>query len=44
MARRNPSFEYGLELDREYIRTWSLRADLRILLKTLRVVAQGSGD
>jgi exopolysaccharide biosynthesis polyprenyl glycosylphosphotransferase len=44
MARRNPSFECGLELDREYIRTWSLRADLRILLKTLRVVAQGSGD
>jgi exopolysaccharide biosynthesis polyprenyl glycosylphosphotransferase len=43
-ARRDPSFERGMELDREYIRTWSLGADLRILLKTFRAVLQGSGD
>jgi len=43
-ARRDPSFERGMELDREYIRTWSLGSDLRILLKTFRVVLQGSGD
>jgi exopolysaccharide biosynthesis polyprenyl glycosylphosphotransferase len=43
-ARRDPSFERGIELDREYIRTWSLGSDLRILLKTFRVVLQGSGD
>jgi len=33
-----------MELDREYIRTWSLRSDMRILLKTFLAVVQGSGD
>ncbi len=43
-ARRDPSFERGMELDREYIRTWSLSTDLRILLKTVLAVLRGSGD
>ncbi len=43
-ARRDPSFQRGMELDREYIRTWSLRSDLRILLRTFLAVVQGSGD
>lgn len=43
-ARRNPSFDRAMELDREYIRSWSLRLDLRILLKTVFAVAQGSGN
>ena len=43
-ARRDPSFERGMELDREYIRTWSLRSDLRILLKTVSTVVRGSGN
>lgn len=43
-ARRDPSFERGMELDREYIRRWSLTLDVRILLRTLQVVVQGSGD
>jgi exopolysaccharide biosynthesis polyprenyl glycosylphosphotransferase len=43
-ARRDPSFQRGMELDREYIRTWSLRSDLRILMRTLLAVVQGSGD
>jgi exopolysaccharide biosynthesis polyprenyl glycosylphosphotransferase len=43
-ARRDPSFQRGMELDREYIRTWSLQSDMRILLKTVRAVVQGSGD
>jgi exopolysaccharide biosynthesis polyprenyl glycosylphosphotransferase len=43
-ARRDPSFQRGMELDREYIRTWSLRSDLRILLKTVQAVIGGSGD
>lgn len=43
-ARRDPSFEKGMELDREYIRTWSLGTDLRILLKTFQAVVRGSGD
>src|SRR5580700_3975260 len=43
-ARRDPSFQRGMELDREYIRTWSLGSDMRILLKTFLAVVQGSGD
>lgn len=43
-SRRDPSFQRGMELDREYIRTWSLGSDMRILLKTFLAVARGSGD
>ncbi|HKC70300.1 MAG TPA: exopolysaccharide biosynthesis polyprenyl glycosylphosphotransferase, partial [Terriglobales bacterium] len=43
-ARRDPSFRRGMELDREYIRSWSLGLDVRILMKTFRAVTQGSGD
>ncbi|HEY3974684.1 MAG TPA: sugar transferase [Candidatus Sulfotelmatobacter sp.] len=43
-ARRDPSFQRGMDLDREYIHTWSLGSDMRILLKTVRVVLCGSGD
>lgn len=43
-ARRDPSFDRGMELDREYIRSWSLSLDLRILLRTFRAVLQGSGQ
>jgi len=43
-ARRDPSFQRGMELDREYIRTWTVRADMRILLRTFLAVARGSGD
>lgn len=43
-ARRDPSFRRGLELDREYIRTWSLTLDFMILLRTFRAVLCGSGD
>ncbi len=43
-ARRDPSFERGMELDREYIRTWSVLSDMRILLRTFLVVVRGGGD
>lgn len=43
-ARRDPSFRRGMELDREYIRSWSLGLDLRILMRTFLAVAQGSGE
>ena len=42
-ARRDPSFERGLALDLEYIRSWSLWRDFRILCKTISVVFRGSG-
>ncbi|HEX3821457.1 MAG TPA: sugar transferase [Candidatus Sulfotelmatobacter sp.] len=43
-ARRDPSFCRGLELDLEYIRSWSLGLDFRILLRTFVEVASGSGE
>ena len=43
-ARRDPSFQRGMELDREYIRTWSLWLDAQILLKTCLAVVRGGGD
>jgi lipopolysaccharide/colanic/teichoic acid biosynthesis glycosyltransferase len=43
-ARRDPSFQRGMELDREYIRGWSLGMDMRILCKTFLAVVRGSGD
>lgn len=43
-ARRDPSFQRGMELDREYIRTWSLGLDLKILLRTVLAVVGGSGE
>ena len=43
-ARREPSFQRSMELDREYIRTWSLGLDMKILLWTFLAVVQGSGE
>jgi exopolysaccharide biosynthesis polyprenyl glycosylphosphotransferase len=43
-ARRDPSFQAGMNLDIEYIHRWSLRMDLKILLKTAAVVLRGSGE
>lgn len=43
-ARRDPSFQAGMNLDIEYIHRWSLGMDLRILLKTAGAVLRGGGD
>jgi exopolysaccharide biosynthesis polyprenyl glycosylphosphotransferase len=43
-ARRDPSFQAGINLDIEYIHRWSLGMDLRILLKTAAVVLRGGGE
>jgi exopolysaccharide biosynthesis polyprenyl glycosylphosphotransferase len=43
-ARRDPSFQKGIELDREYIGAWTLGMDMRILFQTVREVIRGSGD
>ncbi len=43
-ARKDSSFERGMALDREYIQTWSIARDMRILMKTVAAVLQGSGD
>jgi exopolysaccharide biosynthesis polyprenyl glycosylphosphotransferase len=43
-ARRDSSFQAGMNLDIEYIHRWSLGMDLKILLKTAAVVLRGSGE
>ena len=43
MARQDPSFEKGVELDREYIEAWSFSMDVRILCKTVLTVLRGDG-
>lgn len=42
-ARCDPSFHRNMELDLQYIDSWSLRLDLHILCRTALVVLQGSG-
>lgn len=43
-ARRDPSFDTNMVLDLEYIENWSLRLDLTVLLRTLKVVLEGEGQ
>ena len=43
-ARKDPSFKLNVELDREYIEHWSLKTDLKIMLKTVSAVLQGTGS
>jgi lipopolysaccharide/colanic/teichoic acid biosynthesis glycosyltransferase len=42
-GRNNLSFERWVELDLEYIDTWSLSLDCKILLKTVPAVLSGTG-
>jgi len=44
IARQSPSFENYIELDRQYVDTWSLWLDCRILWKTFGVVVAGTGQ
>jgi exopolysaccharide biosynthesis polyprenyl glycosylphosphotransferase len=43
MGRSSTTFERWMELDLQYIRTWSLWLDLQILAKTVPAVLRGSG-
>ncbi len=43
-ARKDPSFESYIALDKEYVNNWSLALDCRILLKTIGVVLAGTGE
>jgi exopolysaccharide biosynthesis polyprenyl glycosylphosphotransferase len=42
-GRSNVSFERWMELDMQYIDTWSLWLDVKILFKTIPVVLRGTG-
>jgi exopolysaccharide biosynthesis polyprenyl glycosylphosphotransferase len=43
-AREDPSFDTNLALDLEYIETWDLWLDVKILLRTLPAALQGTGS
>lgn len=43
-ARENPSFEAYFALDVHYIENWNFWFDIKILLKTVRVVFSGNGQ
>jgi exopolysaccharide biosynthesis polyprenyl glycosylphosphotransferase len=43
-ARRDPSFETYIALDKQYVNNWSLWLDCRILLETIGVVLSGTGQ
>jgi len=43
-GRNNIPFDQWMKLDMQYIDTWSLRLDLIILLKTIKVVFTGDGQ
>lgn len=43
-GRNNIPFEQWMKLDMQYIDTWSLKLDLIILLKTVKVVFSGNGQ
>jgi len=42
-GRSEIDFSEWVELDLEYIRTWSLRLDLKLLLLTIPAVISGRG-
>jgi lipopolysaccharide/colanic/teichoic acid biosynthesis glycosyltransferase len=42
-GRSNTSFAHWMELDMQYIDTWSFLLDLKILLLTIPAVLRGSG-
>lgn len=42
-ARQNPSFDLNMHLDLTYIENWTLLLDLRILLRTVRVLFAAEG-
>jgi lipopolysaccharide/colanic/teichoic acid biosynthesis glycosyltransferase len=43
-ARRSPSFDVNMNLDMEYIESWSLLLDCKIILHTVAAVIRGEGQ
>ena len=43
-GRNNISFDRWMEMDMEYIDNWSLSLDLKIILKTVKIVFRGDGQ
>ena len=43
-ARQDPSFDSYISLDMHYIENWNLWLDLKIMVRTIGVVLQGTGS
>jgi lipopolysaccharide/colanic/teichoic acid biosynthesis glycosyltransferase len=43
-ARQDPSFDSYVSLDVTYIENWSIFLDLKIIIRTIRVVFSGTGS
>ena len=43
-ARQDPSFDHYISMDTAYIENWNLWLDIKILVRTLAVVAGGTGS
>jgi lipopolysaccharide/colanic/teichoic acid biosynthesis glycosyltransferase len=43
-ARQDPSFKTSMDLDLEYIESWGLWTDARILWSTIPAVMKGQGQ
>lgn len=43
-ARQDPSFDSYISLDTAYVENWSLWLDLKILMRTISVVLEGTGS
>jgi exopolysaccharide production protein ExoY len=42
-GRNNTTYDYRVKLDSEYVLTWSIGKDLRIVLNTIPAVVRGVG-
>jgi lipopolysaccharide/colanic/teichoic acid biosynthesis glycosyltransferase len=42
-ARRHPPFEKNMRLDLEYIESWNLMLDFKMMVRTLGVILKGDG-
>ncbi len=42
-SRRDPDFDRWVEIDLEYIRTWSPLLDIKIMLRTVPAMVRGEG-
>jgi len=43
-SRQDPSFQNYITLDLQYVQTWNLLLDLKVLFRTIPVVLRGTGE
>jgi lipopolysaccharide/colanic/teichoic acid biosynthesis glycosyltransferase len=43
-GRRDPSFESYINLDSSYVKDWSIWLDLKIIIRTVKAIFEGTGS